>query len=185
MKKRIVLVILTLAAIVAVFAACSKDPIEQLQKQCDSIVNAKTVSQRVEISNGAFTQYKSERTYTKQGDSYSVTGTVTRTNGLDSDNRYTEEAVNQTVSANSAFSAKLHLNAGYFEEGYALDENGLTAKVLNDHVKDVLTLTDAEITAPTQGMSLKLTVADGNLVSIAINYTSNGSDVSITITIVY
>lgn len=193
MKKR-VLLLAAILAIVAVIAAtlCACDPTEQqtgaqlLQQQYNDISLAKEIEQKIEITKGEFTQFASEKTYTKTEDGYSVTGTEKRLNDADPDadelydTTEIDEAYQKAVDGKPA----LKLDEQYFEAGFRLSETGLTANVKQANIKDVFGIT-GELTAPTDNLMLEMSVSGGRLSTVRINYDSNGSHVTITLTMTY
>ena len=187
MKKRIVLLtaILVLAALICAACTDKLTPMEQINKYYEGISEATEIEQRIEIKTGSMLQYESSKKYTKQGDSYLVTGTEKRLNSLTAETPYTEKTTNETIQGNAEFAATLKLDESYFESGYSLSTSGLTANISKEHLKDVLTLTDAELTAPVDNAKLQLTISDGHLTSLTVTYDSGSSSVAITLSFNY
>ena len=167
---------------------CACDPtaqqteIEGLQEQYANIANAKTIAQKIEITDGEITQFESEKTYTKTDDGYTVTGTEKKFNGVDK--LFDETPINETVQKAVDAKPTLKLDEQYFEAGYRLSETGLAANVKQANIKDVFGIT-GELSAPTDNLMLEMSVSGGRLSVVRINYDSDGSHVTITLTMAY
>lgn len=191
MKKK-VLLLAVMVAMVAIMAVvfCACDPmaqqteIEGLQEQYGKIANANTIKQEIEIRKGGLVQFKSEKTYAKTEDGYSVTGTEKRLNDVDADELYDTTEVNDTLQKAVDATPTLKLDEQYFEAGFRLTETGLKANVKQGNIKDVFGI-KGELKAPTDNLMLEMSVSGGHLSSVSINYDSNGSHVTITLTITY
>ncbi len=189
MKKKVLLLaaILAMAVIIAV-TLCACDPIAQqteiegLQEQYANIANAKTIAQKIEITDGEITQFESEKTYTKTDDGYTVTGTEKKFNGVDK--LFDETPINETVQKAVDAKPTLKLDEMYFEGGYRLTATGLTATVKQGNIKDVFGIS-GELKAPTDNLVLEMSASGGHLTSVRISYDSYDSHVVITLTMTY
>ncbi len=189
MKKKVLLLatIFVMAAVIAV-TLCACDPTAQqtevqlLQQQYNDISAAKVIGQSILIKSGEITQFESEKTYTKTDDGYTVTGTEKRFNGVDK--LFDETPINETMQKAVDGKPTLKLDEQYFEAGYRLTETGLTANIKPANIKDVFGIT-GDLKAPTDDLMLELSVSGGRLSTVRINYDSDGSHVTITLTMTY
>ena len=190
MKKRLVVLVALLAVAIFVFASCAETPasaLDILREKYEEVSTAKSIEQKIEITQGKRVQFESNKTFTKTDTGYSVTGEEKRVNESlsDSDEMYNVTKVEESLTASEKFLPNLELKEEYFVSGYRLTETSLSATVVAGREKELLSLADVEVTAPVTNMTIQLSVEGEHLKSVAINYTSNGSSVAIELTFVF
>ncbi len=188
MKKRLAILTILFMLAAVMLAACA-DPkltaIEILQQRYNDIATAKTIKQEITITQGNFTQYESTVTYTKTESGYNVTGSEKRLNDANAEQMYSVTQVNEQVSSASEAKPTIKLDESYFEEGYRLTETGLAATVKAEYVKEVFGTTDEDLKAPTNNLTVEMDVTDEHLATMRIGYVSDGSNVTIVLTMSY
>lgn len=187
MKKSTLTIALLLAAVVMTLAACTQPltGLDLFAQKYSEIASAKSIEQHITITSGSLTQYESAKTFAKTDAGYSVTGSTRSMNTADADKAFTVVEVNETVTSIAGGVPTLKLNEAYFEAGFRLTETSLAAVVKQANVKDVFALEDSAIAAPTADLQLELTLSGEHLTSATISYTSQGSNVVITLSIAY
>lgn len=189
MKKRHILMMITLLFAAIALVACNTNeqltPMQALQNKYNEITSASGIVQTITIKKGALMQFESEKTYLKTQDGYTVTGSEKRWNNSSASEPFTTTPINEQVGTAVGAAPTLKLNASYFEEGFRLTETGLVATVKQQNVKDVFGVGDSDLKAPTSDLMLELSVSAERLASVRISYTSNGSNVVITLSMNY
>lgn len=189
MKKKLILLtiaVLLLTIVTVAFVGC--DPEEEvtglalIQQQYNDIVTAKAIVQSITIKSGELVQFESEKTYAKTEDGYTVTGTEKKFNG--EDKLFDETPINETVQKAVEAKPTLKLDEMYFEGGYRLTETELRATVKKGNIKDVFGIS-GELKAPTDNLVLEMSASGGHITTVHIDYDSNGSHVTITLTMTY
>ncbi len=146
------------------------------------IGEATEIWRNVEIKHGALTQYESKRSYKKEGDGYTVTGTVKTLNTTDAAEAYSTTSVNETVGAGT-FVSELNLNASYFT---AMDvKDGVFVGEVGDGYYASVFGIGESLPAPVHGLTLKIVTDETHVGEIGITYVSGSSDVSIVLTFEY
>ena len=193
-KFRILLAVMAMALAVIALSACNAlgqlTPLEQMQQKYGEIVSAKEIVQEITIMQGNMLQYESEKTFTRvgagyRGTGYNVTGTERILNDTNSDKLYTEKAVHYELTTAKNVAPTLKLSESYFEDGYTISATSLAATVKQANIKDVFTLTDSDLTAPTDNLRLELSAPGSQLSTVTITYTSGSSTVYITLRMTY
>ena len=189
MKKKLLFVAALLFVMIFALAACAEQQplstIDFVKQKYGEIASAKSIKQDISITKGSLTQFESSKTFAKTESGYNVTGTEKTMNKAGSQKPFEEVEINETLTSAQGVAPTLNLDVTFFEEGYRLTESGLTATVKPDSIKDVFDLDDSDLTAPTDDLVLELVINGQQLTSVRITYTSDGSNVTILLTIAY
>lgn len=156
--------------------------VELVAEKYEKIAEAKEIDRSIEIKHGALTQYESKKNYKKEGNVYTVTGTVKELNSLDAEEPYTTTTVSETAEAGT-FTSSLNLNASYFT-AFDVKDGVFTGEVSDGYFASVLGIGET-LPAPVHSMTLKIATDETHVGEIAIAYSSAASDVAITLTFVY
>ncbi len=190
MKRKFVLTLLALAALaIVVFAGCEQElsPLEIVQQGYNSVDGAKNIRQQITVTRGMLVEYESDKTFAKTDDGYSVSGTEKRTNPLTDDETaeaQTVTTVNEHRNFPSEFLPIVSLKESYFKQGYVLTATQLTAQIVNGREREVLGIKE-QLPAPTDNLTLFLSLDGSKLARFAITYNSDGALVEITLTFTY
>lgn len=156
--------------------------VEIVEEKYGKLGEATSVGQSIEILGGTLVQYESQKTYTKDGDAYKVTGTVKKLNALTAETPYSETTVNETVSAGK-FEGTLDFDPSYYSAVKV--ENGVFEGQVNDgSVVEAFGLEET-LPAPVHGVTLTIATDETHVTSIGITYASGASAVTILLTFTY
>ena len=158
-----------------------KTPLELIQEKYEKLGEAATIVQTIDITQDGEVQYESDKTYTKAGSGYRVTGTVKQLNLLSS-GPYTETAIETTLKAGE-FTPQLELDELYFTNSKV--ENGtLEATVMDSSVETVLGLKE-DLPAAVHGLVLTIVTDAAHVTDMGIRYASGESEIVIKLTFTY
>lgn len=197
--KKILLALSVLIACIGIFVGCDTltpsdqqptgpdseptvSPLAAIEACYAKIGEAESIAQTITITGGKVTQYESSKTFTKEGGSYRVEGTVKRLNDLTADTAYTETTVSETVAAGE-FDVRVKFDELYYS-GWEVKDNTLTATVNDNSVKLALGIT-GDLPAPVHNMQLTVATDGTHVKSIGIGYASGSSTVAIALTFTY
>ncbi|MCH5159713.1 MAG: hypothetical protein J1F66_02555 [Clostridiales bacterium] len=197
MKKRhliiliVAILLLIVIALIIVLSLLKPNPddvgvdeLEAWQKMYEKIVDAQAIEQKILITKGEWEQFSSDKTLTATDSGYSVVGSEKKLNDLSADEAYTVTPISYEVNKTTEFAPTLTFKAEYFETGYTVTSVSLKTNVVAGKETAVLGLKE-QLSAPTANMTLTLASDGERVTSIAINYTSIGSAVNITLTFTY
>lgn len=157
-------------------------PLAEIAAKYEKCGEATGVLETVEIESGDLLQYRSEKTFAKEGSEFSLTEKITRLNPLTEEEPYSETETKSRVAA-ATFSASLTLNELYFNS-WNIEEGVLTAKVRDDSIQKVLSLSGS-LPKPVHELTLVVTSNPAHITEIGITFLSGSSTVSISISISY
>ncbi len=158
-----------------------KTALEVVEEKYARLGEAQTIEQTIGIVQDTLTQYESEKTYTKAGSGYRVTGSIKRLNSLASgaSEAYTTETVETTLKAGE-FAVKLELDELYFSTAPTYENGVMEVTVSDNSVETVFGLVEElPLTARPHGLKLKIATDDKHVTWMEIAYTSKSSAVSI------
>lgn len=188
--KKILVAVASAVLCLGLFAGCStlsdklggennggdKTDLERVTEMYQKLPEAKKIGQRISVATGELVQYESDKTFTKSGNTYTVTGTVRQLNALSSgkEEPYTTETVNETRNAGT-FTVELTLDERYFSK--AEYKNGvLTCSVKDGYSDEVFGLAEEfPASATPEGMKLEITTKDDHVMRMKVTYTSADS----------
>lgn len=159
----------------------TETPLAEVTKKCEKLGEASVIGQTIVVKRGDFVQYESEKTYTKTGTSYAVTGSERKLNSLTSGaaDAYTETQVEETVTAGT-YELTLDLNELYFTSAPSYADGILEATVRDNSVEAVLGLSgELGLSARPHNMKLRIATDAAHVTGIEIGYTSSSSEVTI------
>ena len=192
MKKIFLALVLAVSCLFLV-TACEEtlvDPNKPVDPSDD--VDGPTLEELVDLVEGKYAKIgeateiwrnvESKRSYKKEGDGYTVTGTVKTLNTTDAAEAYSTTSVNETVGAGT-FVSELNLNASYFT---AMDvKDGVFVGEVGDGYYASVFGIGESLPAPVHGLTLKIVTDETHVGEIGITYVSGSSDVSIVLTFEY
>ena len=170
-----------------------KTPLEQVTEKYERLPDAKTIGQKITIAAGDLVRYESEKTISKSGEGYSMTGTVKKLNpiGTESEEPYTVEEVEETYTA-AKFTVTLDLKELYFTGTPTYEKDVFKCSVKDEAVGNVFSIAEEFPEAATpKGMTIEITTSGEHIAKIAVAYLSTDersgqtSNVTITLTFAY
>ena len=156
-----------------------KTPLESVEEKYGKLSEAKEIVQTIDVAHGELTQYASEKTYTKAGSGYRVTGSERRLNMLSSGKTeaYTETPIETTVKAGT-FSVRLDLDELYFSTAPVFEGGTMEVGISDSSVETVFGIGE-ELSAPVHGLRLKIVTDETHVTGMQIAYSSGSNEVEI------
>lgn len=162
-----------------------KTPLEIVAEKYGKLSEATVIAQNIGISQGSLVQFSSEKTFTKRGSGYQVSGKEIRLNSLASgeEEPYTETPIEETVKEGQ-FSVRLVLDELYFSTAPVFQDGVMEAGVSDGSVRTVFGISE-DLPAPVHGMTLKIATDETHVTGMEIAYGTGSSTVNIVLKFTY